>query len=71
MPNLDGEHATINIRSNPQNPNWQTPILALTASVNEADKEECLKVGMNDFIVKPFELPTLISKVQFYVPLVA
>ncbi len=66
MPNMDGETATKAIRANAQNPNQQTPILALTASVSEADKEECLKVGMNDFLAKPFELPTLIKKVRHY-----
>lgn len=61
MPFLSGNEATKLIRKFDK----KTPIVALTASDIEEVKEECLKVGMNDFINKPFnknDLSDVIAK---------
>lgn len=52
MPVLDGYEASEIIR---QELKLETPIIALTASDIEEDKEKCFEVGMNDYLYKPFE----------------
>jgi len=37
------------------------PIIAMTANVMASDREACLRVGMNDHVGKPFELPVLVQ----------
>jgi signal transduction histidine kinase/ActR/RegA family two-component response regulator len=60
MPIMNGYEATIEIRKQPQ---FATlPIIALTASVSEEAKQQCLATGMNDFIGKPFKVSELITK---------
>ncbi|GLT94179.1 hypothetical protein SLE2022_119340 [Rubroshorea leprosula] len=34
---------------------WRIPILAMTADVIQATNEECMKCGMDDYVLKPFE----------------
>jgi PAS domain S-box-containing protein len=60
MPEMDGFEATARIRrfeQERQKP--RTPILALTASVMESDRELCLTAGMDDHIPKPVQRSTL------------
>lgn len=52
MPVLDGYEASKIIR---QELKLETPIIALTASDIEEDKEKCFEVEMNDYLYKPFE----------------
>lgn len=49
MPVMDGIQATKALRDS----GIITPIIALTANVMQADQEEYLRAGMNDFIPKP------------------
>ena len=53
MPVLDGYAAADLIRNDQNNPNRDTPIIALTANAMEGDREKCLKAGMSDYIEKP------------------
>lgn len=53
MPVLDDPQATICIRKMPAYKD--TPIIALTANVLEADKRRCFAAGMNDFVAKPID----------------
>ncbi|HTI09218.1 MAG TPA: response regulator [Puia sp.] len=55
MPVMDGYVATSKIRMSPQ-PYCNVPVIALTADAMEGDRDRCIKVGMNDFISKPFSL---------------
>jgi len=62
---MDGFTATEHIRK------WeksfsvpQTPIIALTASVLDADIQRCFDVGMNDYVPKPFKKDLLIEKIE-------
>lgn len=55
MPVMNGLEATQEIRK--QNKN--IPIIALTASALEGDREKFLEVGMNDYLSKPLDIEKL------------
>ncbi|MBC3872429.1 response regulator [Undibacterium flavidum] len=52
MPVMDGLEATRHIRANPEY--LHIPVIAITANAMNQDRIQCLSVGMNDFIAKPF-----------------
>ena len=60
MPIMDGFDATRHIRD-PHSPvkNHKLPVIAMTANITKADQDLCFKVGMNDFISKPFDTQQL------------
>ncbi len=62
MPEMDGLEATRLIRQNPKT--RSIPILAATAKITTADKEECLQSGCNDFIAKPFTFEDLLPRIE-------
>ena len=62
MPIMDGLEATRKIRSNPDNPNQESSIIALTAVALQEEKNRAYKSGIDDFIVKPFS-PKVLRKV--------
>jgi len=51
MPMMDGFQATRRIREH--GTNREVPIIALTASITEENRERCLEAGMSDTIGKP------------------
>lgn len=57
MPVMDGMEATRLIREG-EPVGRRVPIVALTASASQKDREACLHVGMDDFIIKPIDLAT-------------
>lgn len=60
MPILDGYQATSMIREGRAGiANQGVTIIALTAHAMEGEKERCLKLGMNDFMIKPLNLDHL------------
>ena len=60
MPVMSGIEATIAIRSEEQRRQLpRTTIVALTANASEADRQECLEAGMDDFMAKPIHLERL------------
>jgi CheY-like chemotaxis protein len=62
MPGIDGYEATRRIRTDTDMFDEQTrrlPIVALSASVLQRDKERCWEVGMNDYISRPIYQQTL------------
>jgi len=63
MPELDGYQATEAIRS-PDSANARTPIVALTASVLQSDRERCLAAGMDDHVSKPISPETLLASLE-------
>jgi len=60
MPLMNGIEATKYIRSVLNN---NVPILALTASAVDSEIQNCLKAGMNDFLIKPYSLQSLINTI--------
>jgi PAS domain S-box-containing protein len=52
MPGMDGLEATRKIREKDGD---RTKIVAVTANAFNDDREECLRVGMNAFLSKPFD----------------
>jgi CheY-like chemotaxis protein len=55
MPEMDGIEATLALRAYEAAEGLSaTPIVALTANVQQEDRQRCLEAGMNDFVAKPF-----------------
>ena len=63
MPDIDGIEATRLIRNNFPEPICHVPIIAITASALQGEKERCIAGGMNDYISKPFSPVTLYKKI--------
>ena len=60
MPDMDGYETTRRIRAGEvAGLNPKIPIIALTASAMEGDRQRCLDAGMNDFVTKPLSIDTL------------
>ena len=53
LPDKNGTEVTLEIRAWEKQHNRNTPIIALTAHVDENNKQYCFKVGMNDVVIKP------------------
>lgn len=57
MPLMDGYQATEEIRRlEKDNSILATPIIALTAGLNQADEAKCKAVGMDHYLTKPFTI---------------
>ncbi len=64
MPVMDGIIAAKKIREIEEKTKTHTPIIAITANALSGDRENCLAVGMNDYISKPFQIDILLQKMQ-------
>ena len=63
MPQMDGFEATQAIRGGETGEsNKSIPIIALTANATDADRDACLKAGMNDYLSKPMQPQKLREK---------
>ena len=61
MPEMDGLEATQVIRQMKLD---QPFIIAMTANVMSSDREECINVGMNDYIPKPICIDEVMRKLR-------
>ncbi len=60
MPHLDGLSLTRMVRAGEVCPiNREVPIVGVTAYTSKHDRDECLMVGMNDYLPKPILLESL------------
>jgi len=64
MPELDGLEACRQIRLNPAN--RHIPIIFVSTSTLEKDRQKSLNVGGSDYMHKPFNLKALNSKIAYY-----
>jgi signal transduction histidine kinase/CheY-like chemotaxis protein len=67
MPEIDGYEVTRRTRQS-SGPNAKTPIVALSASAFEEDRQRALEAGMNDFAPKPIELNGLRAVLETWIP---
>ncbi len=65
MPEMNGIQCTSKIRKELKS---TTPIMAMTASVMQGERENCIKAGMNDYISKPFNPAELNQKILALIP---
>ncbi|WP_424043743.1 response regulator [Methyloceanibacter sp.] len=65
MPIMDGIEATQAIRSDAAF--RDLPIIAMTANAMAADRERCLKAGMNDHIAKPIDPDQLVGALLHWI----
>mgnify|MGYP000265129425 CR=1 FL=1 len=64
MPVVDGIEASRRIRALKDTDKQTIPIIALTANIMQDEKQECIKVGMNGFMSKPFAPERLNSELK-------
>ncbi len=70
MPIMDGYDASRLLRANEANSGAvRVPIIALTASAIDGERERCLAVGMDDYLTKPFTAQELSAAVGRWIPL--
>lgn len=62
LPVLDGWEATRQLKQVPETAG--IPVIALSAYVMPADREQALRVGCDDFDTKPVELDRLLGKIE-------
>jgi PAS domain S-box-containing protein len=63
MPGVDGFEAARHIRRLPGSKSG-IPIVALSADAMSGVREQCLAVGIDDFLTKPFDIETLFATVE-------
>lgn len=64
MPVMNGVEAAKEIRALESQLNFRVPIIAVTANVMDADRERCLKAGMDAFISKPINRDLLLKTLR-------
>lgn len=62
MPVMDGFELAVNLRKNDSTS--KIPIIFLTAKSNVEDKNKGFNIGINDYVVKPFNLKDLVSRIN-------
>ena len=61
---MDGWEATRRIKADPQTAH--IPVMALTASAFESDRQKSLEAGCCEFETKPVDLARLLSKIETF-----
>ena len=56
MPVMDGLETTRIIRESEKNSDKHTPIIGLTANTLDSDRQRCIANGMDEYLVKPFDV---------------
>ena len=66
MPVMNGYETTRAIRTLEKNTDKRVPILALTAQALPGVQQKCLDAGMDDYLIKPFQLDVWREKIMFW-----
>jgi CheY-like chemotaxis protein len=66
MPVMDGFETVTKLRTSGND----TVIIAMTANAMKGDREKCLRVGMNDYISKPFKKNDLYVVFEKWIPII-
>jgi len=64
MPEMDGLDATLAIRARELESGLHIPIVAMTAHAMKGDRERCLEVGMDGYLVKPIRAEQLFRQIE-------
>jgi signal transduction histidine kinase/HPt (histidine-containing phosphotransfer) domain-containing protein len=64
MPGMDGIDTTRAIRRSEERGAGHVPIIALTAHAMAADRERCLRAGMDGYLVKPIQPAALLDAIE-------
>ena len=64
MPEMDGLEATRRIRERERGTGRHTPVIAMTASTTDADRQQCAAAGMDGFLAKPVNGRDVIREVE-------
>jgi two-component system sensor histidine kinase/response regulator len=64
MPVLDGREATAVIRRREASSGEHVPIIAVTASAMDGDREQCIAAGMDGYLSKPIRYEQFIAEVE-------
>ena len=65
MPQLNGMEVLAKLRADPRF--RSTPVIALTASAMQGDREKALAAGFNSYLTKPVSLEVLRTEVSRYI----
>jgi len=68
MPEMDGFQASARIREDENAVGGHIPIIALTASAMNGDREKCLQAGMDSYLSKPLKAAELVAAVNVAIP---
>ncbi|MCP4352375.1 MAG: response regulator [Desulfobacterales bacterium] len=69
MPEMDGYEAAKEIRTREKASEFRLPIIAMTANVMKDSREECMEVGMDDYISKPVRKDELVKMLLHWLKL--
>jgi len=65
IPGLDGYETTSRIKTE-KSLNTGTPIIGLSASIDESTRRKCKETGMDDFLLKPVKKTRLLSLIAYW-----
>ena len=64
MPEMDGLTATATLRAEEKASGAHTPIIGVTAHATAADRERCLRAGMDAYVSKPYRAEKLFDAID-------